>query len=99
MYVGDITATTDDTKAFPVFYNNSGMDIVITEAWVSGVKGADIYSYMTINLCERDANTISPLAYTAVAQELTQLTAMGTYSATHGIIPDKEYVYIESHPI
>ncbi len=94
IYLGDITQTTDADKGFPVFYNNSGLDIVITEAAVSSVKGLDAARYMTVNLKDADDNTISTLAYTVVSTTLTVLTAMGDCSATHGVIPDGEFVSV-----
>ncbi len=94
IYLGDIQATTDDAVGFPVFFNNSGLDIVITEAWLSSVKGVDAANYMTVDLRDQDANSISTLAYTVASVDLTVLTAMGTCSATHGVIPDGEFVYV-----
>jgi len=95
MFLGNVEATTDSGKTFPVFYNNSGMDIVITEAQIACTKGVDAASYMTANLCDQDANVISTLAYTVVSATATVITAMGTCSATHGVIPDAEYVYLQ----
>jgi len=95
MFLGNVAATTDDGKSFPVFYNNSGMDIVITEAQIACTKGVDVTNYMTVNLCDADANVISTLAYTVVSATATVITAMGACSATHGVIPDAEYVYLQ----
>ena len=95
VYLGDIQATTDDTRGFPVFNNNSGLDIVITEAEVASYKGSDTASYFTVTLKDQDQNTISTLAYSAASAYRTTMTAMGTCSATHGVIPDGEFVYAQ----
>ena len=87
-------ATTDDGFSRCPFFNNTGYDVVITEAWVSGVKGADTYSYMTVNLKDQDDSVISTLAWTAAATATGAPTAMGTCSATHGVIPDGERIYV-----
>jgi len=94
VYVTQLEATTDSGAKRPVFYNNTGFDIVITNAYITGIKGADASNYMTPVLTDQDANTIASAAWTAVSTGTT-FTTLGTCSATHGVIPDAEYVYLQ----
>jgi len=94
MYLTQLEQTTDSGAKRPAFYNNTGYDIVITNAYITGIKGADANHYYTPVLTDQDANTIASAAWTAISTGTT-FTTLGTCSTTHGVIPNGEYVYVQ----
>jgi len=91
--MGSIDGTTDSGIIRRLFTNTTGLDVVIKEVYLYGVCTAVTNGYETLTVADQDSNTIVAGSVSSVLVG-TSYVDLGTPSATHGVIPDGEYVKV-----
>ncbi len=92
VYLGTITGTTYDAAIRRIFTNTTGFDVVIDRIYMAGLT-TTVAGYMTLTVADQDGNTIVAGNSNAL-QTGTGIKDLGACSATHGVIPDGEYVKV-----